>query len=92
VDEILPLSITPTPAIVARAFVGRLEVITPEVEDDVETAVGANDMKRLVGYGRFLDPIAQRIMAKPRTAMEKAQIQEALRLIVASRQPEVSCR
>jgi hypothetical protein len=49
-------------------------------------------MKRLVGYGRFLDPIAQRIMAKPRTAMEKAQIQEALRLIVASRQPEVSCR
>jgi hypothetical protein len=92
VDEILPLTIEPRPASVARVFVGRLEIITPAVEDDVETAVRSNDMKRLVGYGRFLEPIAQRIMAKPRTVVEKAQIQEALRLITASRQPEVSCR
>ena len=92
VDDILPLTIDPRPASVARAFVGRVELITPGVEHDVETAVRANDMKRLVGYGRFLGPITDRIMAKPRTAIEKAQIQEALRLVIASRQPEVSCR
>ena len=39
VDAILPLQIQPTPAAVVRAFVGRMEVITPQSEADVARAL-----------------------------------------------------
>ena len=39
VDAILPLQITPPPSSVVRAFVGRMEVITPESEADVARAL-----------------------------------------------------
>jgi hypothetical protein len=38
VDTILPLSIQPTPTTTVRVFVGRLELVTPATERDVEFA------------------------------------------------------
>jgi hypothetical protein len=92
VDEILPLTIDPKPASVARAFVGRLEVITPAVEADVELAVRTNDMKRLTSYGRFLEPIVERCMRRAASQADVLQMREALRLVAASRVPEAPCR
>lgn len=92
VDEILPLSIDPKPVDVKRVFVGRLEVITPVVESDVETAIQTGDLKRLLGYGRFLEPIAARILARTDSRTETVRIQEAVRLVTASRTPEITCR
>lgn len=92
VDEILPLTIDPRPASVARAFVGRLELITPAVEADVELAIRTNDMKRLLSYGRFLEPIAERCIRRARSQEDILQIREALRLVAASRVPESPCR
>ncbi len=68
VDRLLPLTIQPAPAHVARAFVGRMEVFTPETIKTVENAIAANDIRTLAKYGRFLGSIADRIAAKdPRT-------------------------
>jgi hypothetical protein len=63
VDEILPLDIRPTPASVVRAFVGRLELITPAATQDVDKALMASDTQALRKYGRFLQPIADRLLA-----------------------------
>ena len=61
VDSILPLEIKPAPSQIARVFVGRMELITPAIEDDVRQALATNDRPRLEKYGRFLEPIASRM-------------------------------
>jgi hypothetical protein len=64
VDAVLPLSISPAPAAIARVFVGRVELITPEMEAEVSQAIRANDVPVLMRYGRFLEPIANRALPK----------------------------
>jgi len=63
VDAVLPLKITPTPASIARVFVGRMELITPSDVTAVQTALDTQDGATLERYGRLLDPIANRILA-----------------------------
>ena len=38
-DEILPITINPAPAQLTRVFVGRAEIITPEMENAIQAAV-----------------------------------------------------
>ena len=66
VDTVLPLTIEPKPAHVARVFVGRVEVFTPETIKAVEEAVYRNDTSVLSTYGRFLGPIMERVPASKR--------------------------
>ena len=61
VDEILPLEVEPAPLQTARVFVGRIELITPEAVNEVAQAVQANDRSVGKRYGRFLEPILNRI-------------------------------
>ncbi|HEX2664403.1 MAG TPA: hypothetical protein VHM93_16330 [Candidatus Acidoferrum sp.] len=72
VNEILPLSIHPSPAQIARVFVGRLELITPATKNAVEAAFAADDQPTLEKYGRFLEPILETMLAgdssRPRVA------------------------
>lgn len=63
VDSVLPLAIQPAPAETNRVFVGRMEIITPEIQNDVRQALAGRDIATLEKYGRFLEPIAQRIGA-----------------------------
>ena len=62
IDAILPLQINPQPSEVKRVFVGRLEIATPKTLGEVRAALQGNDHKRLAQYGRFLEPIAQRLL------------------------------
>jgi hypothetical protein len=64
VDKVLPLSITPAPGQVVRAFVGRLELITPATEHAIETALAAQDLSTIMKYGRFLEPIMEQLKAE----------------------------
>jgi hypothetical protein len=64
VDAVLPLSITPAPSATARVFVGRVELITPQMEAEVDKAIRANDVPVLMRYGRFLEPIANRVLPR----------------------------
>jgi hypothetical protein len=68
-DEILPLSVTPSPDEVVRVLVGRMEVLTPEQADRIGTALSsmgtcasmhsaplAGELARL---GRFAEPAVE---------------------------------
>src|SRR5205085_1139126 len=76
VDRILPLDVTPAPASVARVFVGRIELVTPATLRAVGDALDAGDRDGLERYGRFLEPIAQRL---GRTAFRSAEIVDTCR-------------
>lgn len=65
VDRILPLTITPAPVHTARSFVGRMEVIMPDMVKSVQTAIAANDTRSLARYGRFFGPITSRLASTP---------------------------
>ena len=63
VDAFLPLHVDPAPSQTARVFVGRIELITPETMRSVEEAMATGDWPAIERYGRFLDPILDRIVA-----------------------------
>ena len=92
VDAILPLTIVPAPAKTVRAFVGRVEVITPAILSEVATAFSKDDLSTLNTRGRFLDSIAARLLEKNTTGLDPARVQSALRRIAASHVPEAYCR
>jgi len=61
VDTILPLTISPKPPNVTRVFIGRIELATPATMHDVRAAIESGDRAALATYGRFLQPIAERL-------------------------------
>jgi hypothetical protein len=63
VDAILPLQVEPAPSEIARVFVGRIELLTPETKRTVEAAVKTGDWQVAARYQRFLTPILDRIFA-----------------------------
>jgi hypothetical protein len=72
-DAVLPLTLNPAPNQIVRVFVGRAEVITPQMElaltqeidraKSDDAAVRAESVKniRSLGLGRFLEPAFRRI-------------------------------
>ena len=94
VDEILPLRVTPSPEQVARVFVGRLEMFTPSTLEEVERAIRAGDIKTLLKYGRFVDPMVGVIQAKGGLSAveDERRIDTALRLVAAADTPEILCK
>jgi hypothetical protein len=83
VDAIVPLTITPAPAEIARVFVGRMELVTPTTRQDVHRALTAGDGKTLAKYGRFLSPIGQRVIAESPSA-QRPLLEARLRSAAAS--------
>lgn len=61
VNAVLPLSINPSPGGINRVFVGRLELITPATEHEVETAIAKHDGSIFRTYGRFFEPILEEL-------------------------------
>ena len=76
VDAMLPLDIRPRPVETARVFVGRLELITPATISDVKRALDTRDRSALLQYGRFLLPIAQRIVADPANGLDAKGLEQ----------------
>ena len=84
VDRILPLTVTPAPANVARGFVGRMELITPEALAMAQTALAANDIATLEKRGRFLGPIADRLAEKMTSVSDRNRIRAMLNGVFAN--------
>lgn len=61
VDAVLPLEIVPAPTSVARVFVGRAEILSPWVRQQIETAAAGGDVAALEKFGRFLMPFTSQI-------------------------------
>jgi hypothetical protein len=78
VNNVLSLTIRPAPAQTVRVFVGRLELVTPATEKEVERALATHDGTALGKYGRFLEPILETMMKNGPDARHARQIQEAL--------------
>jgi hypothetical protein len=77
IDAFLPLHVDPAPSQTARVFVGRIELITPEIKRSVENAMASGNWPAIERYGRFLDPILNRIVAEiPSMANRIAQVRE----------------
>ena len=90
VDRILPLHIDPQPAAITRVFVGRIEVVTPEIESEVAAAIRAKDQVALRKYGRFLEPISEIVRARLATTHDEEKIDESLMALAAK--PTTMCR
>jgi hypothetical protein len=88
VDALLPLAIDPAPDEVVRVLVGRLELVTPQVEAQVEKALKdrASDVPasreaaeaRLARLGRFLEPHVLRVLAITKDEAVRASGREVL--------------
>jgi hypothetical protein len=81
VNEVLPLSIKPAPAQTVRVFVGRLELVTPATETEVENAWAEQDTATLNAYGRFLEPILSMMMQREKNPTKAAQLQNYLNIV-----------
>jgi hypothetical protein len=78
VDRVLPLSINPAPALTVRAFVGRLEILSPSTQTAVERALLTGDNTTLKMYGRFLEPIMESLVQKESDPARVQQLYHAL--------------
>jgi hypothetical protein len=84
VDSILPLSISPATAQIARVFVGRIELVTPATERSIETALAAHDRSIVRKYGRFFSPILDIMLAKESDPQRRERLNEDFRLSLQS--------
>jgi hypothetical protein len=73
VDNVLPLTISPSPAQTVRVFVGRLELVTPATQRAVEQALATHDRATLARYNRFLVPILENMIEGEKNSAKKAQ-------------------
>lgn len=89
-NEVLPLRVEPQPKEIVRVLVGRAEVITPELEQDVKRQVGLlkstsaetreEARAALRKHGRFYEPILKRIMESETDAKVREQLRKLIDL------------
>jgi hypothetical protein len=91
VDAILPLQIEPRPSGIQRVFVGRIEIVTPEIQSDLRRALSAGDQATLRKYGRFLEPMTAFLRARPGALPDDAKVARALESVANANGPRPSC-
>lgn len=79
--EVLPLAIAPVPVETTRVFVGRMELVTPATEEEVETAFADQDSTALAKYGRFLEPFLQTMIARETSPSRGRRLRDDLSLV-----------
>jgi len=87
-DAILPVTIKPQPSELARVFVGRAEIITPEMKGEILAAVklfGENSAEARAAainsvrrYGRFADPVLREAMNSAKDNASRVAIGELM--------------
>ena len=60
VDAVLPLTIQPGPVETTRAFVGRIEMLSSAMKQNMENAMASGDTAALEKFGRFVGAFAPR--------------------------------
>ena len=68
---------------VARVFVGRMEIVTPEIESEVAEAIRTNNQAVLRKYGRFLEPISQMVQQRLATRCDQQKVDSAMKLVAS---------
>jgi hypothetical protein len=88
-DALLPLNIDPQPSELVRVLVGRIELITPEMESAVarkialleDGSMNVSDVAIRIKrqHGRFAEPILKSILEKTREARLKSRIEQVIK-------------
>jgi hypothetical protein len=88
-DTILPITIKPQPQELVRVFVGRAEIITPEMEKQILTAAQlscenspearATAINTVRRYGRFADPVLREAMNNAKDEASRVSINELMK-------------
>lgn len=90
-DSILPLTIEPQPSEVSRVLVGRIEIITPEMEKEIESTL--TDSSRAVSnvaeeimrrHGRFAEPVLKDALEKTSDPELRIRIQQIINYAVSN--------
>jgi hypothetical protein len=63
VDALLPVSIRPLPAQFARVFVGRVELLSPQMRQEISSGLQNGDITVLQRYGRFINAFLREMSA-----------------------------
>lgn len=89
VDKILPLTIEPQPSELVRVLVGRTELMTPEMEENMleqltklgapSKIVRAEARKSINQYGRFAEPLLKQVLGRTSDPQVKARIEKLLK-------------
>jgi hypothetical protein len=90
-DALLPLQMDPKPASLARVFVGRVEIVTPEIQTEVANAILLNDRTVLRKYGRFLEPISRIVAPRLTATHNEGKIPDALRSVAPLQPTQAAC-
>jgi len=87
-DAVLPITIDPKPTEIVRVLVGRVEVITPEMEKSVQREVSLlgdpspqvrkTAVLNIRKYGRFSEPILKRILGNQENGLMRERIKELI--------------
>ena len=84
-DSILPLTVEPQPTETSRVLVGRIEIITPEMESEIETILSdssrdLNDISEelMRKHGRFAEPVLKDLLEKT----SDAELRERIRKVI----------
>lgn len=72
VDAVLPLTIQPAPAETRRAYVGRVEMLSPAMKQEMQAAISAGDPLALGKFGRFLGAFAAQLNGTRNAVYSKA--------------------
>jgi hypothetical protein len=72
VNAVVPLRISPVPYSLVRAFVGRVELLSPTTRRKLQTALTTGDIPTMSRCGRFLAPFAAQILAQPGVRIHSA--------------------
>jgi hypothetical protein len=84
VDQVLPLAIMPQPVEIARAYVGRVEVLAPWMRNEITLALRNGDITMLSKYGRFLQSFMQQIGNAPHAERADTWLQSRYSAIVGA--------
>lgn len=89
IDTVLPLDINPQPANLVRVLIGRTEMVTPEMENNVTAQLKTlNDpsanvrqtaLKGINRYGRFTESILTQILDHSRDPQIKLEVERLLK-------------
>jgi hypothetical protein len=94
VDAVFPIQFRPSPDQLVRVMLGRLEILTPAREKEIESYVhdlGASDFKRreaatagLARLGRLGEPALRRIMSSANDPEVRARADSLIRKVAGS--------
>lgn len=85
VDEVLPLTISPAPENLVRAFVGRIEVMLDTEENRLlDRILEEKDQFNLYSLGRFAEPMLRRVeeVYRLRAPIQDPQVLERFRRLI----------